>query len=42
MIDQSYDIIMIQYLFSNSIILTFLEKKNRDNIQSQHEIGHVN
>jgi len=29
MIDQSYDIIMIEYFFSNSIILTFLEKKNR-------------
>ena len=29
MIDQSYDIIMIEYLFSNSIILTFLEKKQR-------------
>ena len=42
MIDQSYDITMIQYLFSNSIILTFLEKKNRDNIQSQHDISHVN
>ena len=28
-IDQSYDIIMIQNLFSNYIILTFLEKKNR-------------
>ena len=32
---------MIEYLFSNSIILTFLEK-NRDNIQSQHEIWLVN
>ena len=41
MIDQSYDIIMIEYLFSNSIILTFLEK-NINNNKSQHDISHVN
>jgi len=32
---------MIEYLFSNSIILTFLEK-NINNNKSQHDISHVN
>lgn len=40
-IDQSYDIIMIQNLFSNYIILTFLEKKTESAWHLTHQLRFI-
>ena len=40
-IDQSYDIIMIQNVFSNYIILTFLEKKTESAWHLTHQLRFI-